>query len=138
MRSVFLTYAATRCDTLQHTATHCSTLQHTATHCNTLQHTRFLPTHGVTTISRLPELLDLFLKEKSSVLQCVAVCCSVSQVPTISKKYLSSIQGSFWTSFFDKSVSKLPCVAVCCSVLQCVAVFCSVLQCVAVCSQSFV
>jgi len=37
------------------------------------------------------------------VLQCVAVCCSVS-----------------------------PCVAVCCSVLRCVAVCCSVLQCVAV------
>jgi len=52
------------------------------------------------------------------VLQCVAVCCSVS------------------TSFlFPGAVccSVLQCVAVCCRVLQCVAVCCSVLQCVAVC-----
>jgi len=46
-----------------------------------------------------------FITERSlirySVLQCVAVCCSVLQ-----------------------------CVAVCCSVLQCVAVCCSMLQCV--------
>jgi len=47
-----------------------------------------------------------------SVLQCVAVWCSVSRL-------------------------KLQCVAMCCSVLQCVAVWCGVsrlkLQCVAVC-----
>jgi len=45
-----------------------------------------------------------------SVLQFVAVCCSVYAV----------------------CCSVLQCVAVCCSVLQCVAVCCSVLQCVAV------
>ena len=44
--------------------------------------------------------------KKSSMLQYVAVCCSVLHV--------------------------FRCVAVCCSVLQCVAVCCSVLQCAAV------
>ena len=45
-----------------------------------------------------------------SVLQCVAVCCSV---------LLESVQGD---------LRRIQCVAVCCSVLQCVAVCCSVLQ----------
>jgi len=53
-----------------------------------------------------------------SVLQCVAVCCSVLQCVAVECMYLLSV---------------LQCVAVCCSVLQCVAVCCSVLQCVAVC-----
>jgi len=56
-----------------------------------------------------------------SVLQCVAVCCSVLQL-----EY--GLEGS---NVFD--VSGGVCVAVCYSVLQCVAVCCSVLQCVAVC-----
>ena len=50
-------------------------------------------------------------KDVCSVLQCVAVCCSVPSLIWILAR----------TS------------AVCCSVLQCVAVCCSVLQCVAVC-----
>jgi len=49
-----------------------------------------------------------------TVLQCVAVWCSVVQC------------GAVWCSV-------LQCVAVCCSVLQCVAACCSVLQCVAAC-----
>jgi len=82
---------------------------------NTLQHT-------------LPLLPDSFTVNEasrmchvcvcSSLLQCIAVCCSVLYCVCI----------------------VLQCVAVCCSVLpcvcillQCVAVCCSVLQCVAVC-----
>ena len=47
---------ATHCNTLQYSTTHCNTLQHTATHCSTLHG----GAHGY-----------------QSVLQCVAVCCSV-------------------------------------------------------------
>jgi len=49
-----------------------------------------------------PIFLKIPLASQSTVLQCVAVCCSV--------------------------LSVLQCVAVCCSVLQCVAVCCSVLS----------
>jgi len=48
-----------------------------------------------------------------SVLQCVAVCCSVS-----------------WVCL--STMLQVCCSVLCCSVLQCVAVCCSVLQCVAV------
>ena len=57
-----------------------------------------------------------------SVLQCVAVCCSVMQKSAHDTRHslkLTSLQFA------------LQCVAVCCSVLQCVSVCCSVLQCVA-------
>jgi len=53
-----------------------------------------------------------------SVLQCVAVCCSMLQLPLVLTGDLNSQQ--------DRSLG--------CSVLKCVAEFCSVLQCVAVCS----
>jgi len=49
---------------------------------------------------------------RCSVLQCVAVCCSV-----------------WWCA-----VNMLLCAAVSCSVVQCAAVCCSVLHCAAVCS----
>jgi len=107
------------CDTLQHTATHCHTLQHTATHCNTLQHTATrcnmlqhaatrcntlqhaatrcntqclhcdhrVNIHG-TFVSFIANSYSTFNSD-GTLLQCVAVCCSVLQ-----------------------------CVAVCCSVLQ--------------------
>ena len=54
-------------------------------------------------------------EEWASVLQCIAVSCSVH--------------------VFDISIGRRvgTCVAVCCSVLQCVAVCCSMLQCVVVC-----
>ena len=84
-------------DTLQHTATHCNIiLQHTATHCT------------------MCFCKDGTLPRNTSVLQCVAVCCSLLQCVAVCS-------------------SALQCVAVCCSVLQCVAVRCSALQCVAVC-----
>jgi len=53
------------------------------------------------------------LMDKSVLLQCVAVCCSVLQCVAVCG-------------------SVLQCVVVCCSVLQCIAVHCSALQCVAV------
>jgi len=59
-----------------------------------------------------------------SVLQCVAVCCSVKtwdDNPPYSKKILTMSQRSM-----------LKCVVACCSVLQYVAVCCSVLQYIAV------
>jgi len=46
-----------------------------------------------------------------SVVQCVAVCCSALQCVAV-------------------CCSVLQCVAVCCSVLQSVAVYCTILQCV--------
>jgi len=49
-----------------------------------------------------------------SVLQCVAVCCSVLQL-----EY--GLEGSNVSSMFQE-VCVLQCVAVCCSVLQCLAV----------------
>jgi len=99
---------AIHCNTLQHTATHCNTLQHTATHCNTLQHTapycntRLKLVGGVfsmikinsfeiqcprpgppqprvrhcySMIQRVAVVLRLCC---GCVLQCVAVCCSMS------------------------------------------------------------
>jgi len=75
-----------------------------------------------------------------SVLQCVAVYCSVLQcVAFLSLVTLSG--NSQFTSPFHKSLSPLErvssrCVAVCsvcCSVFQCVTVCCSVLQCSVVC-----
>jgi len=56
------------CNTLQHTATHCNTLQHTATHC----------THTMFATSR-------HCLAYTSVLQCVAVCCSVLQCEFLMK-----------------------------------------------------
>ena len=55
-----------------------------------------------------------------SVLQCVAVCCSVLQCVAVCWHWLIHM----WY---------LECFGVCCSVLQCVAVCCSVLQFVAMC-----
>jgi len=57
-----------------------------------------------------------------SVLQCVAVCCSVLRCVNT-----EACRGRALSS----SCSVLQCVAVCCNVPQCVAVCCSVLQCVA-------
>jgi len=62
-----------------------------------------------------------------SVLQCVAVRCSVLQCVQCVPVRCSVLQ------CVAVSCSVLQCVAVCCSVLQCVAVCCGVLQCVIVC-----
>jgi len=51
-----------------------------------------------------------------SLVQCVAVCCIVLQCVAV---FCSVLQYG----------SMLQCLAVCCSVLQCVSVFCSALQC---------
>jgi len=77
-----------------------------------------------------------------TVLQCVAVCCSVLQSCVVVSYKTSRLQ-EFPETIEVLCCSVLQCVAVCCSVLQCVAVCycavycaavcCSVLQCVAVC-----
>ena len=61
---------------------------------------------------------DLVSSQHCSVLQSVAMCCSVLQCVAV------------WTCI--RGTQYLSCVAVCCSVLQCVAACCNVLQCVAV------
>jgi len=70
-----------------------------------------------------------------SVLQCVAVCCSVLRVPSGATGRGCTLADWLFATSFGSEVrcSALQCVAVCCSTLQCVAVRCSVLQCVAVC-----
>ena len=103
-----LQHTATHCNTLHHSAAHGGTVPHSATQCNSLQHT---PTHCNRWM--LQTAADLWSSRFRtvvccSVLQCVAVCCSV--LP--------------FTGYNGRIV--------CCSVLQCVAVCCSVLQCVAV------
>ena len=104
---ITLLHTAAHYSTLQHTATHGNTLQHTATHRNTLQHTvccsvlvregRTQEGHAATTTHHaLHNILYKMAQEPTevrtqegrtltihkvlmcfSVLQCVAVCCSV-------------------------------------------------------------
>jgi len=122
----------TNLDTEQHlrSATqHCNILQYTATHCNT-----DINQHGKRTVlirfAVLIIFFNMFYSGLSfcyskyfadrygpgcySLLQCVAVICSVLQCVAV-------------------CCSVMQCVAVCCCVLLCVAVCCSVLLCVAVC-----
>jgi len=64
------------------------------------------------------------------VLQCVAVCCSVSAISFWLPPHLVERQCvAMGCSDVAVCGSVLQRVAVCCSVLQCVAVCCSVLQC---------
>ena len=75
-------HTATHCNTLQHTAIHIyvthecedgrDALQHTATHYDTLQHNT--PRHSATHLQH-----TCTQASHCSVLQCVAVCCSVLQ-----------------------------------------------------------
>ena len=71
------------------------------------------------------------------MLQCVAVCCSVSQcVQCVVTTFVATDSADVVTTLqvcVALCCSALLCVAVCCNVLQCVALCCSVLQCVAVC-----
>jgi len=80
------------------TARHCNTLQHSATRCNTLQHT-----YGQNGTYRLRVycMSHMWIESCCSVLQCVAVFCSVL--------------------LFACHIREKSHVAVCCSVLQCVA-----------------
>jgi len=61
---------------LPHTATHYNTLQHTATHCNTLQWAALIHTM-VFGFTQEPKTIVSTRAAHCSVLQCVAVCCSV-------------------------------------------------------------
>jgi len=64
-----------------------------------------------------------------SVLQCVAVWCSVPQCATVCYSVLQCVAGRYRVlQGFEVCCSMLQCVAVCCSVLQYVAVCCSMLQ----------
>ena len=69
-----------------------------------------------------------------SVLQCVAVCCSVLQRHSRynASQYIPDIE-RILRRYILEDIGVLQCVAVCYSVLQCVAVCCGMLQCVAVC-----
>jgi len=60
---------------------------------------------------------------RCSVLQCVAVCCSVLQCVTVVQICSRGPSVSHTANHVMHSV--LQCVAVCCSVLQCVAVCCN-------------
>ena len=93
---------------LQHTATHYNMLQHTATHC---PHDIYWISES-TSVCFCGKMADFTCQ--CSLLQCVAVCCSVLQ----REKMRSSVFHT-WDIIYS-------CVAVCCSVLQCVAVYCSV------------
>ena len=77
---------ATHCNALQHTATYCNTLHYTATHCDTLQHMMVHPTKAVlyvvcacnTSIRRVVRASEAHqICMCCSVLQCVAMCCTV-------------------------------------------------------------
>jgi len=76
--------------------------------------------------------ISVFFFMCCSVLQCVAVCCSVPlcllQCFCLFLNTRCSVLQCVLVCF-----SVLLCVAVCCSVLLCAAVCCCVLQCVAVC-----
>jgi len=64
-----------------------------------------------------------------SVLQCVAVCCSVVQRVNKSKLYACcQLLLSITFASLPSVDCVLQCDAACCSVLQCVAVCCSVLH----------
>jgi len=77
------------------------------------------------------------------VLQCVAVCCSVSQCVAVCVVVCCSAMQYFFGECSPEGkdiavsvaayCSMLQYVAVCCSELQCVAVSCSALQRVAMC-----
>jgi len=164
-----LQHTVTHSNTLQHTARHCKTLQHTATHCNTLQHTatqhntlqhpttvlygRSLPTDFFTKkpddLQQLSLLIVIFFHILyCSVLQCVAVWCSVSQCffcVVVCGCVLQCVAvgcSSLPTDIFTKKPDNLQQLSLCIvrlfhvlyhSVLQCVAVRCSAMQCVAMC-----
>jgi len=100
-------------------------LQHNARHCNTPKHTTpYSPIAVAAMRARIDEMEQVDgMMEKKKVcvwLRCVVVCGSVLQCV--------AVYCSVWR--------RRRCVcAGCCNVLQCVAVYCSVLQCAAVCCQ---
>ena len=69
---------------------------------------------------------------RKSLLQCVAVCCSVLQYVAVCCTALQCVVASCSALHCVAVCFYLSCVAVCCSALQCVAV-CFYLSCVAIC-----
>ena len=64
-----------------------------------------------------------------SVLQCVAVCCSVLQYHRYEHIDLAATLLDYFLRRIKSNINQRSC----CSVLQCGTAWCSVLQCVAVC-----
>ena len=67
---------------------------------------------------------------RCSVLQCVAVCCSVHVLVRV--ELWRTFTNTSWHAHAGMSCGVLQGVVVCCGVLQCAAVCCSVLQYIAV------
>jgi len=125
------------CNRLQQTATDCSRLQISCcTYCNTQQHSEFDRRVGGTHQSSRVVLRSKIQQQRCetacnlccSVLQCVAVFCSVLQtlqrVAVCCIKHTSSDVGQHPTR---ASKRVLQCVAMCCSILQYVPVCFSML-----------
>ena len=140
-----LQHTATHCNTLQHTATQCNTLPRTAILHNTYKcalaeffhlrtHTRTTPwtytfLYGMQYVAVCPERSASRGAHSAhiyvlSVLQCVAVSCSVSECVAVRfgsfscvAVYCSVHPGRIAES--DSHGARYLCVAVCCSVLQC-------------------
>ena len=119
---------ATRCSTLQRTAAHCSALPDTAAHWSTLQNTSTycytLRQNTATRITSNVWFVDDTTHSKgpylASVVQSVAVCCSV-RVPR---------RGEF--PYPTKCLHKLECVCVCRCERECVRVCLCERECVCV------
>ena len=114
------------CNALQLTATHCNSRQRTAPNCNTLQQTgddvgaRTAKIYGAAAVTAGADWRSQLAAGQVSMLQCVAVCCSVLQ-------YVAATAGADWRSQLAAGqISRLQCVEVCCRVLQCSAVCSSV------------
>ena len=119
-----LQHTAIPSNPLQHTTIPSNPLQHTTIPSNPLQHTAI---HSNLLRPQCPLRVNVSVFSNGSVLQCVAVCCSVSQCVAVCRSVSQCVESPVC------DMLSRDCVAVCCSVLQCVAVCCSVLQCVALC-----
>jgi len=109
---------------LQCAAVRCGMLQSVAEGCSVSEHTNVTPL-AIIVVQRVCCGLLQHVVVYYSMLQYVAVCCSIFQCACAYVRN-TSCDGS-------RIVSVLQCVAECCGVLQCVVVCCSMLQWVAVC-----
>jgi len=114
-----------RCSALQCVAVCCRVLRRDDMHAWVMPHADdSLVAHGKKTLqhtaTRVMSSMEHITRVavRCSVLQCVAVCCSV----TVSSRTVVCIS----MSHVEMCCSALQCVAVCCSVLQCDALWCNV------------
>ena len=116
---------------------HCNALQCTATHCSTLPHISKHYSRQVSGLCLCVAVCCSVFAVFWSVLQCVAVCCSVLQCGAMCCGELTtkigqpSCERTTFALFWNL-------LAVCCSVFQCVEMCCSAMQCVAVCKYNCV